>query len=68
VVELAQWKAELTAKDGPLAQFAKDHDTVVELSGWKKKIFAFILTAAGSTLLMVVKTAWEFIRDHVTLH
>lgn len=68
VIELSQWKSELTAKDGLLAQSAKDHEVVVELSGWKKKIFAFILAAAGSTLLMIVKTAWEFIRDHVTLH
>ena len=68
IADLNEWKAELTAKDGPLAQSAKDHDVVHELAGWKKKILGFILAAAGSTLLMVVKTAWEFIRDHVSLH
>lgn len=65
---MKEWKEELTAKDGVLAQATKDHDAVTELAGWKKKILAFILAAAGSTLLMIIKTAWEFIRDHVSLH
>lgn len=66
--DIHMWKDKLTAKDGVLTQAATDAATVKELTEWKKKILAFILAAAGSTLLMVIKTAWDFIKDHVTLH
>jgi hypothetical protein len=68
LLELHAWKEKLTAKDGVLTLAAADNETVKELTEWKKKILAFILAAAGSTLLMVIKTAWDFIKDHVTLH
>lgn len=68
VKSLSKWKDEVTAKDGPLALAAADHVEVKELSAWKKRIIAFLVAAAGSTLLMVAKTAYEFIKDHVSLH
>jgi len=68
LADLVEWKEEITAKEGVLTQAGKDHDTVVELAGWKKKILGFVLAAAGSTLLMVVKMIWEFVSAHVTLH
>lgn len=68
ISDLNSWKDKLTAKDGVLTQAATDSVAVKEFTEWKKKILAFILAAAGSTLLVIVKTAWDFIKDHVTLH
>ena len=68
LVDMNSWKDSVTAKDGPLAQAAKDHTHVEELNAWKKRIIALVVTAAGSTLLMCLKTVYEVLRDHVSLH
>ncbi len=68
LADVATWRATLTAKDGPLAQSAADHLSVEELNSWKKRIIALVITAAGSTLLMGLKTLYEIMKDHVVLH
>lgn len=67
IAGIKAWKEEMTAKDGVLAQVTKDSHEVAELISWKKRVIGFLFAAAGSTLLMVIKTAYEFIRDHVSL-
>ncbi len=68
VDDLHKWKESLTAKDGLLAQVSEDSRTVKELAGWRKKILAVLAAAAGSTALMVIKTIWEWVSAHVSLH
>ncbi len=68
LVDMTEWKETLTAKDGPLALAAADHRHVEELNAWKKRIIALVVTAAGSTLLMCLKTLYEVLRDHVSVH
>ena len=68
LADMTEWKEGLTAKDGPLAHAAKDHTHVEELNAWKKRIIALVVTAAGSTLLMCLKTLYEVLRDHVVIH
>ncbi len=67
IVSLSEWKANVTAKDGPFAMIATDHLDVTALNMWKKRIIALVITAAGSTLLMCFKTLYEVVRDHVAL-
>lgn len=68
LASMEEWKEGLIAKDGPLAQAAKDSAQVAELAAWKKRIIGIVLGVAGSTGLMFVKTAYEFLKDHVSLH
>lgn len=68
IKDFTEWKASLVAKDGVLAMAAKDHLSVDELNTWKKRIVAIVVTAAGSTLLMCLKTVYEVLRNHVSLH
>jgi hypothetical protein len=67
IASMEEWKEELVAKDGPLAQAAKDSVQVAELTAWKKRIIGIVLGVAGSTGLMFVKMAYEFLKDHVSL-
>jgi len=67
LADISEWKDILTAKEGPLAQAVKDHDSVDELNAWKKRIIALVITAAGSTFLMAVKTLYDVLKDHVSL-
>ncbi len=68
LASLKEWKEEMTAKDGPIAQSAKDSVQVAELAAWKKRIVGIALAAAGSTGLMLIKSIYEVVKDHVSLH
>lgn len=65
---LNEWKASVTAKDGPIAQMQADKHDIQDLISWKKRFVGFLFAAVGSTLLMVIKTIYEFVRDHISLH
>lgn len=68
ILALNEWKTNVIAKDGPFAMIANDHLDVTALNTWKKRIIALVFTAAGSTLLMCLKTLYEVLRDHVNIH
>lgn len=66
--DINDWKDKLTAKDGPLAVAAKDHDHVEALNAWKSRIIALVVAATGSTFVMCLKTVYEIVRAHVSVH
>ena len=68
IEDLNKWKDSIVAKDGPLAQVEADGRIVKELAAWKKRIITIVIGAASSTLLMVVKTVWEWVNAHITMH
>lgn len=68
ISEINAWKESLTSKDGALTLAAADHAEIAQISAWKKRILGFFLAVSGSTLLMVAKTVWSFVSDHITLH
>ena len=68
VAELSEWRVEMIAKDGPIATAERDHERVDVLHAWKNRLIGFFVSTFGATVLVVGKTVYEYVRDHVTLH
>jgi hypothetical protein len=68
LTDMVAWKSSMTGKEGHIALAEQAHKDVQELNAWKKRIIALVVTAAGSTLLMGLKTLYEVLKDHVSLH
>ncbi len=66
---IVEWKAHMTSpKDGFIARTDADHHAVEQLIAWKGRIIALGISATGAALLMIGKTIWDFVTNHVTLH
>jgi len=68
VDDLDKWREKLQAQDGLFEMAVQAHKDVKELNAWKKRIIALVVAAASSTLLMGLKTFYDLMKDHVSLH
>lgn len=69
VASLNEWKDRMTEpKDGFVVRTDVDHLAVKELIAWRGRLIAIGLSAAGATLLMIIKMIWDFAAAHVSLH
>lgn len=68
VQEVKEWRKDLENEEsGVLVRIEKNIGVLVDLSAWKSNVNKAVLAALGTVGLMLIRTIWDFISNHVVL-